>query len=249
MRSAIRRASTEDRDWAWQHKPALRLVYEDLFERVLAACRPGATAEIGAGEGLLKRYAPHVIATDITPARGIDVAADAQNLPFADASLDNVVAVDALHHIEYPRRFFAEAVRVLRVGGRIILLEPAVTAGSYVFYKFFHNEDLDLAADPLGAGQPQPGRDPFDANQAIPSLLCGRWRARFEDIFPELVFVQRRHLSFCAYPLSGGFQAWSLLPLGLAPRLLAWERQAEALLGPWFGFRLLMVLERRSAPP
>jgi ubiquinone/menaquinone biosynthesis C-methylase UbiE len=43
---------------------------------------------------------------------------DAQNLPFADASFDRVVANFALLHLSNPERAMAEAARVLKSGGR-----------------------------------------------------------------------------------------------------------------------------------
>jgi SAM-dependent methyltransferase len=44
---------------------------------------------------------------------------DAQNLPFADASFDCVVANFALLHLAEPQRAMAEAARVLKAGGRL----------------------------------------------------------------------------------------------------------------------------------
>ena len=50
-------------------------------------------------------------------------AGDAQNLPFPDASFDSVVATLALCTIPDDRRAVIEAARVLRPGGRLLLLE------------------------------------------------------------------------------------------------------------------------------
>lgn len=48
---------------------------------------------------------------------------DVQNLPFPDASFDTVIATLALCTIPDERRAVAEAARVLRPGGRLLLLE------------------------------------------------------------------------------------------------------------------------------
>lgn len=84
-------------------------------------------------------FAPHVrevVATDLTP-RMLEVAeafirergaanvrferADAEALPFPDASFDIVTARIAPHHFPNPQRFVGEATRVLRPGGRFLL--------------------------------------------------------------------------------------------------------------------------------
>ena len=52
--------------------------------------------------------------------------ADATDLPFGDASFDAVLAVDVFHLVADWRRAVAEAVRVLRPDGRIVLSTFAV---------------------------------------------------------------------------------------------------------------------------
>jgi ubiquinone/menaquinone biosynthesis C-methylase UbiE len=50
-------------------------------------------------------------------------AADAAALPFTDARFDTVVSASALHDFPEPERALAEARRVLRAGGRLLLLD------------------------------------------------------------------------------------------------------------------------------
>src|SRR5437660_1407523 len=55
-------------------------------------------------------------------AKGLEtVLADAQRLPFADASFDAVTMISMLHHVEDRRAALAEAKRVLRRSGRLVL--------------------------------------------------------------------------------------------------------------------------------
>ena len=168
----------------WSRKPTLRTVYDDFYDRIAAACRPGLTIEIGGGIGNLKDRLPDVFATDIQPAPWLDCAADAQRLPFASGRLANIVMVDVLHHLQSPLRFFREAARVLGEGGRVLMIEPAITWGSTLFYRFLHHEPVRTSIDPLADEMPLSGRDPYDANQAIPTLLATRERARFHLVLP-----------------------------------------------------------------
>ena len=84
-------------------------------------------------------FAPHVrevVASDLTPkmlaaaeafVRGQGVTnvrfehADAEALPFADASFDIVTTRIAPHHFPNPQQYIREVARVLRQGGRFVL--------------------------------------------------------------------------------------------------------------------------------
>jgi SAM-dependent methyltransferase len=114
-----------------------------------------------------------------------DARSSAEALPFDDGSVGALVLFDVLHHLPSPRKFFDEAARVLAPGGRIVMCEPYVSPVSWPVYKFLHEEPLDLGAESAGgAGDGRDGaRDPFDANQAIPTLMFGRNRAAFERRF------------------------------------------------------------------
>lgn len=237
----------EDYRSLWERKSVLRVVYDDFYDRIAAACRQGVTIEIGGGIGNLKRRLTEVVATDIQPAPWLDCVADAQRLPFADGSAANVVMVDVLHHLEFPVAFFREAARVLRPGGRVVMVEPAITWGSTLFYRLFHHEPVRTSADILMDGSPDPGRDPYASNQAIPTLLATRDRDRFHRLFPALRIARVEWFSLAAYPLSGGFKPWSLIGEGAARRLLGIERAVEPVLGRLAAFRMLLVVEKAGA--
>ncbi|MFZ0422359.1 MAG: class I SAM-dependent methyltransferase [Xanthobacteraceae bacterium] len=228
----------------WERKPVLRVIYEDFYDRIAAACVPGATIEIGGGIGNLKSRLGDVIATDIQFAPWLNAVADAQYLPFAGNSAGNIVMIDVLHHVEFPVAFFHEAQRVLRPGGRVVTVEPAITWGSTLFYRLIHHEPVRMSAGVLGEGEPNPRRDPYDANQAIPTLLATRDREKFHDLFPELRIVRVDWFSFAAYALSGGFKSWSLISANFARRLLRAERWVEPAIGQLGAFRMMLVIEK-----
>ena len=106
-----------------------------------------------------------------------------------------------------------------------------------------------MMEDPLLDPPPDPTRAPFDANQAVPTLLFGKHRQRFEREFPEFRVETKELLSLFVYPLSGGFRRWSLVPVWAAKPSLALEARVSRWLGPLFAFRMLVVLEKRGDRP
>lgn len=118
----------------------------EALAAALAAGFAGRTVvDIGSGEGslslLLARFAATVTAIDQSPAMRKEVAKRAKNagvgshvivregdlerLPLADGSQDAAFLSQALHHAAQPARAIAEAARVLRPGGRLIVLDLA----------------------------------------------------------------------------------------------------------------------------
>jgi SAM-dependent methyltransferase len=228
----------------WQRKPVLRAIYERYYRDMIGWCIPGRTLEIGGGTGNLKEYLGNIIAVDIQHSRWLDVVADAHRLPFSNSSVDNIVMFDVLHHLERPRLLFAEATRILRQGGRLVAMEPAITPLSHLFYAMLHPEPVRMREDPLADGPLSPDRDPYDSNQAIPTLLFRKQPRLFQAAFPALKLRTVALRGLFAYPLSGGFRPWSLIPLPIVKPLLRIEDALLPILGPAMAFRMLIVIER-----
>jgi len=228
----------------WKRKRVVRIIYDDFYDRIRRFARPGLTIEIGGGIGNFKSRLVNVVSTDVQLAPWLDCVADAHQLPFADGTAANIVMVDVVHHIEFPSRFFREAERIMRPGGRLIMVEPAITWGSTFFYRFMHQEPVDMSADPLADGIPDPRRNPYDSNQAIPTLIATREKERFLRLFPNFRISHVDYFSLVAYPLSGGFKPWSLIPVRLVKPVLTVEHLIEPVLGRWFAFRMLLVIDK-----
>ena len=227
----------------WKKKATLRLIYEDYYRKILGRCIGGLTLEVGGGHGNFKEFFPEVVSTDIISRSSIDTVCDAQALPFSDGSFANVISVDTLHHIERPVMFIKESLRVLRPGGKFVLLEPAITPLSKLGYRL-HPEPVDMTANPL-IDEPSSGNwGPFDANQGIATLLCGRFRKDLEKVVPNLEFVETEYESLFVWPLSGGYQTWSLIPSGLVKPLLAIEKKLICFLGRYMAFRIFVVFSK-----
>src|SRR5262245_48315731 len=90
--------------------------------------------DCGCGDGgvarLLRDRARDVVAVDVTPfdawrdEPGLTFQlADAEALPFGDATFDVVHSKDSLHHTDSPERALAEYRRVLKPSGTVLVVE------------------------------------------------------------------------------------------------------------------------------
>lgn len=113
------------------------------WSRALAQLLPPMdVADLGCGEGYLtleaSRFARKVIAVDRSEAvltRAKDLArrrrrtniqwkrGELEKLPLKDASVDVALLSQALHHADDPSKALAEALRIVRPGGRVLLLD------------------------------------------------------------------------------------------------------------------------------
>jgi SAM-dependent methyltransferase len=228
----------------WEQKPILRALYTSWYQEIAAQIVLGNTLELGGGTGNFKAFAPNVVSTDIVPLPWLDTVADAQNLPFDNQSFDNIVMFDVLHHIENVTLFFDEALRVLRPGGRVVMMEPYISFASWPIYHFLHPEPVDFKQNPLDWVEPSPERKPFDANQAFATILFERQYSLFQKKYPQFVKRYHHRLSFFAYPLSGGFDKPSLLPMSVLKQVLPLEN-ALSFMSRFLAFRVLVVLEKK----
>ncbi|MDD5223103.1 MAG: class I SAM-dependent methyltransferase [bacterium] len=113
----------------------------DLVLKLLARYLPAGSVprilDLGCGTGInlksFERLGFAVGADSVEPAlkfcrsRGISRLArsEAQALPFKDRGFDAVLALDLIEHVRDDRRVIAEAARVLRPGGRLLVTVPA----------------------------------------------------------------------------------------------------------------------------
>lgn len=244
-------ARFEEHRRAWQANPALRISYAAWYDRVRRALPDpalGPWIEVGSGPGFAREFIPGLLLTDVVKAPWHDRLVSADHLPFADGEVGAVVLFDVLHHLARPATFFAEATRVLRPGGRLILCEPYISPVSHWVYGRFHEEPVDMSVDALAdVGVGGEAKDPFTSNQATPTLMFCRDDARaFRQRFPKLVPVAIDRFAGLAYPASGGFSRRPFLPLFLWKALFALDGILPEALFRLFGFRVFVVLERQA---
>lgn len=229
-------------------KPLIRGVFVEfhhLFDRLDRALLSGDgdVIELGAGVFPVRETYPHVLATDVVDAPGLDRVLDAQSMDLPDASVRAFYLQNAFHHFPDPSRFFAELERTLMPGGGGIIIEPHDGALARAIYpRLFASERYDRT-DPswtYDASGPMTG-----ANQALSYLIFDRDIARFRREHPRLDVVHRDALgNWVRYLASGGLNFRPVVPgpvqplLGLAEAALRPLRSALAL-------HRVIVLRRR----
>jgi len=233
----------------WAQKPVLRRLYhEQFYGRLLAACAAGRhNVEIGSGPGFMAEADGRIWRTDILHSPYVHLAADAHRLPFGAGQVDNVLGLDVLHHFNHPLGVLRELDRVLRVGGRVVLVEPYITPFSRFIYTCLHQESCDLSARPW-EDAPLFAQDKaaFEGNAAVPYLLLERGRAAMQQALPHWRLHTLERFSWFTYLLSGGFKPFSLLPGPLYGLLYGLERATQPLWQSWAALRALIVWEKTA---
>jgi SAM-dependent methyltransferase len=204
-------ATTELRKQIIRSKPFLKAIYDEWYAMLAQELPPGEgeVLELGSGGGYCARVIPRLITSEAFPCSDVHIVVDAQRLPFLDRSLRAILMTDVLHHMPDVRRFFAEASRCLRPGGKILMIEPWVTSWSRFVYTHLHPEpfrpeapDWSFSSTGLLSG----------ANSAIPWIVFARDRGKFASEFPELSIERIRPFLPFRYLVSGGVGMRSLMP-------------------------------------
>ena len=128
---------------------------------------------------------------------------DATALPIEDASVDFVLMIEVAFHIADKDRLFAEIARVLRPGGRLILVDQERRAGDITLMDIFHFVAFESYAR-LGAGA---GLEPEG----------------FDDLSAQVGAWCRSYARVSGWHYQGAIAAWTALRgrPGLAWRYLS----------------------------
>ncbi|MFI5142665.1 MAG: class I SAM-dependent methyltransferase [Thermoanaerobaculales bacterium] len=192
-------------------KMFLRRIYQEWYEQIEALLPPGdaSVLELGAGASFLNEYMAGTLTSDIIWLPGLDLVADASELPFAPGSLRGIAMTNVFHHLSKPASFLREAARCVVRGGALVMIEPWVSRWSRFVYRRLHHEPFEPEAPEWGFSTSGPLSG---ANGAQPWIVFARDYSRFVETYPEW------HLDHVdvgmpfRYLLSGGMAGRALVP-------------------------------------
>jgi SAM-dependent methyltransferase len=231
----------------WERKPILHRCYLE-FHRLMASylskLPDGKIVELGAGIGNINEAIPNCLRTDLFPYPWIDQVENAYKLTFTNASLSDLLLVDVFHHLRYPGTALEEFQRVLRSGGRVIMMEPCVSVLGYIVYGPLHAEPIGTAKQiqwsaPKGWS---PDKIDYYAGQGNATRIFVQKNLAFELKGWKVIEVKR--IAALAYAASGGYSGPQLYPTFAYP----FVKFLEKLMQPFptlFATRLLIVLEKK----
>lgn len=192
-------------------KKFLRKLYEEwykVFTDEISTLPEGKLIELGSGGGFFKDKCPEVICSDILELPSNDMTFSALEMPFKDNELSGIFMIDTFHHIPDAEKFLSEVDRVLKPGGKMIMIEPENSSFGRLIYQNFHHEPFNPKGNwVIPSSGPLSG-----ANGALPWIVFRRDKKSFEEKFPNLLLTDYKAHTPFRYLLSGGVSFRQLVP-------------------------------------
>lgn len=170
----------------------------------------------------------------------IHLAIDGMQLPFSKISIDALILLDVFHHLEDVNEFINEADRTLKIGGRIIMIEPWVTKWSKMVFSLINHEILDAETN---SWQFESTGPLSGSNQALPWIVFNRDSEKFCSDYPHFQIKKIQPMMPFRYILSGGLSNWISLPEFFYPLVKKIEKNFNRQMDDW-GMFALIVLEK-----
>jgi SAM-dependent methyltransferase len=230
----------------WHQKPLLQKLYADFYRLIaqhLSNLPDAKIVELGSGLGNIRDIIPNCLRTDLFPNPWIDQIENAYKLSFADESISDLILTDVFHHLRYPGTALKEFARVLHKGGRVLMLEPYMSALGLLVYGIPHDEPIAIIKKiewEAPEGWSPENIDYYAAQGNSTRIFVGN---KFRPRLADWQKIETIHLSAIAYAASGGFSKPQLYPTSMLPLI----KKLEKLLGLFptlFATRLLVILER-----
>ncbi len=230
----------------WHHKPLLCMVYTDLYQKMKKHLSnvSGKTVELGSGMGGIRETLPDCVLTDLFPYPWIDQVENAYQLSFENETIANLLMVDVFHHFRYPGNALHEFQRVLNSGGRVIMMEPALSLLGYIVYGLLHVEPIGKAKSITWMTDKKNLIDDTDYYAAQGNATRIFVQKYFVENLSDWKIVKIERIVALAYAASGGYSGLQLYPT-FAYRFIKWIETLLQFFPALFATRLLVVLEKK----
>ena len=131
-----------------RRKTPTRILCDEYLKKVMIELY-GMVIELGGikrfGYNKFAKNATKYIVTNMEGSHEIcDQHADILNLPYEDNSVDNFVAIALLEHVNNPPKALREVQRCLKIGGRVVLIVPAMFPRNPAPEEFFRFSPTSL---------------------------------------------------------------------------------------------------------
>lgn len=230
----------------WNRKPLLKILYGDFYRLIasqLSNLPEGKIVELGSGLGNIHEVIPNCVRTDLFPNPWIDQVENAYQLSFPDGSVSDLILTDVFHHLKYPGTALKEFSRVLHKGGRVIMLEPCLSALGLLVYGLLHDEPIAVMKEiewDAPKGWSPDDIDYYAAQGNASRVFVGK---RYRHKLLGWRKIETIRLSAIAYAASGGFSKPQLYPTSALPLIRKLENLLDRL-PTLFATRLLVILEK-----
>lgn len=230
----------------WHQKPLLQKLYADFYRLIaqnLSNLPDAKIVELGSGLGNIRDFVPNCLRTDLFPNPWIDQIENAYKLSFADETISDLILTDVFHHLRYPGTALKEFVRVLRKGGRVIMLEPYMSALGLFVYGVPHDEPIAITKKIEWDAPEDWSPEKIDYYAAQGNATRIFVRNKFPSLLVDWRKIETIPLSAIAYAASGGFSKPQLYPPSMLPLIKKLEKVFD-LFPALFATRLLVILEK-----
>lgn len=222
------------------------MVYQDFYRLIaqnLSQLPDSKVVELGSGLGNIHEVISDCIRTDLFLYPWIDQVENAYQLSFDNESVSDLILTDVFHHLEYPGTALREFHRVLRKGGRVIMLEPCISLLGAIIYGIFHTEPIAVTRriEWVAPSDWTPDRvDYYAAQGNATRIFTGK---KYSQKLKNWRNIKSLWLPAIAYAASGGYSVSQLYPTKMLPVLKRLEKTLK-LFPPLFATRLLVILEK-----
>ena len=230
-----------------KNKILLRSAFQTFYKDMSKACdkflcKDGIEIELGSGVGFFKDFRNNIITSDIRPGLKYDMNLDATNMNLDNNSVKCIFAINVLHHITQPNKFFKELIRVLKKNGGCILIEPHNGFLSRLLHTHMHKDEY-FDTDELEWDKIDHKGALSNANQALSHNIFIRDKLIFEKNYGDelKVIYSKYEINGLRYILSGGLNFKQIFPSIFLPILILIEKILKPFARFWSPYKMTVI--------